>query len=128
MSFHHTLRMVQVPRQCTPSPAGEPMMTFCRVPPLAISNIGSWDSLCEPSPMQQYVFMPPSKVPETETVLEILTEPAEDGHEPVGVPGLPVGPVVGLVVAVGPVVGVEPPPYVSNSAIRGALDALVMSN
>jgi hypothetical protein len=45
--------MVQVPSQCTPSPAGEPMMTFCRVPPFAILNIGSWDSFCEPSPMQQ---------------------------------------------------------------------------
>jgi hypothetical protein len=42
------------------------------------------------------------------------------------VPGLLVGPVVGLVV--GLVVGVELPlAYVSNSAIRGALDALVMS-
>jgi hypothetical protein len=50
------------------------------------------------------------------------------------VPGLLVGLVVGLAVglAVGPevglVVGVELPlAYVSNSAIRGALDALVMS-
>src|SRR3954471_14983955 len=46
------------------------------------------------------------------------------------VPGLLVGLVVGLVVGpgVGLVVGVElPPAYVSNSAIRGALDALVMS-
>jgi hypothetical protein len=86
--------------------------------------------------MQQYVFMPPSKVPETETVPVIFTEPAEAGQEPFGVPGvpgvpgLPVGPGVGLVVgpAVGPVVGVEPPlEYVSNSAIRGAPDALVMS-
>jgi len=83
--------------------------------------------------------MPPSKVPETETVPEMLTEPAEDGQAPVGVPGLLVGPVVGLVVGlvvgpvvgpvVGAVVGVELPlAYVSNSAIRGALDALVMSN
>src|SRR4051794_11899332 len=115
MSFHQTFLMVQVPSQCTPSPAGEPMMTFCRVPPLAMENIGSWLSLCEPSPMQQYVFMPPSKVPETETVPVIFTEPAEDGQAPVGAPGLPVGPGVGLTVgltvglAVGPVVGVEPP-------------------
>src|SRR5689334_22388249 len=107
MSFHHTLRMVQVPSQCTPSPAGEPMMTFCRVPPLAIENIGSWDSFCEPSPMQQYVFIPPSNVPVTEIVPETLTEPAELGHAPVGVPVPPVGLGVGL--AVGLVVGVEPP-------------------
>ena len=53
--------------------------------------------------------MPPSKVPETETVPEILAEPAEDGHAPVGVP-----PLGGVVVLVGPgvglVVGVVPPP------------------
>jgi hypothetical protein len=75
--------------------------------------------------------MPPSKVPETETVPEIFTEPVEVGHAPVGVPVPPVGvgPAVGLLVgpAVGLLVGLEPPAYVSNSAIRGALDALVMS-
>src|SRR4051794_30154939 len=72
--------------------------------------------------------MPPSKVPETEIVPETLTEPPDAGHEPVGVPGPPVGvgPAVGL--AVGLPVGFEPPlAYVSNSAIRGALDAPVMS-
>ncbi|GAA2576447.1 hypothetical protein GCM10010435_60710 [Winogradskya consettensis] len=69
--------------------------------------------------------MPPSKVPETETVPEIDTEPAELGHAPVGVPVLG-GVVVGL--AVGVVVGVVlPPAYVSNSAIRGALDAALIS-
>jgi hypothetical protein len=79
--------------------------------------------------------MPPSKVPETETVAEMLTEPAEVGHTPVGAPGLPVGLVVGVVVGavVGPVVGLVvglelPLEYVSNSAIRGALDAAVMLN
>src|SRR5687768_6771507 len=76
--------------------------------------------------------MPPSKVPETLTVPEIVTEPAELGHAPVGVPVPPVGPglAVGLVVglAVGLLVGFEPPlAYVSNSAIRGAPDALVIS-
>ncbi|GGN33185.1 hypothetical protein GCM10010109_54960 [Actinoplanes campanulatus] len=74
--------------------------------------------------------MPPSKVPETLTVPEIDTVPAEDGHAPVGVPGLLVGPVVGLVVgpAVGLLVGFDPPlAYVSNSEIRGAADALVIS-
>src|SRR3954469_5724748 len=73
--------------------------------------------------------MPPSKVPETLMVEEMLTEPAEDGHDPVGVPEPPVGLGVGLAVGlvVGPVVGVEPPLYVSNSAIRGALDALRIS-
>src|SRR4051812_11731986 len=85
MSFHHTLRRVQVPRQCTPSPAGGARMTFCQVPPLAISNIGSWLSDWLPSPMQQYVFIPPSNVPETLTVPEMLTEPADEGHAPVGV-------------------------------------------
>ncbi|MBB4762866.1 hypothetical protein ACFQFC_01575 [Amorphoplanes digitatis] len=56
----------------------------------------------------------------------MLTEPAEDGHAPVGVPLPPVG--VGVGAVVGLVVGVEPPlEYVSNSAIRGALDALVIS-
>jgi hypothetical protein len=45
--------MVQRPRQCTPSPAGVPMMTFFSVAPSASSNIGSWDSLWLPSPMQQ---------------------------------------------------------------------------
>jgi hypothetical protein len=55
--------------------------------------------------------MPPSKVPETVTVPVIRSEPAEAGHEPVGAPGLPVGPGVGPVVGgvVGEVVGVEPP-------------------
>src|SRR3954466_10340064 len=105
MSFHHTFLMVQVPSQCTPSPAGERMMTFCRVPPFAMLNIGSWDSFCEPSPMQQNVFIPPSYVPETLIVPEIETEPAELGHAPVGVPVPPPGLVVGL--AVGLVVGVE---------------------
>src|SRR5688572_11422677 len=74
--------------------------------------------------------MPPSKTPETFCVPEIDTLPRDVGHVVVGPPvppldvgvGLPVGPVV-----VG--VGFEPPPaaYVSNSAIRGALDALVIS-
>ncbi|GLY24531.1 hypothetical protein Misp04_42630 [Micromonospora sp. NBRC 101691] len=75
-------------------------------------------------------------MPETLTVPEMLTEPADDGHAPVGVPGLPVGPGVGLLVglAVGPLVGLEvgvgfdpPLEYVSNSAIRGVPDPLVMT-
>ncbi|WP_225852108.1 hypothetical protein [Micromonospora sp. AMSO12t] len=64
------------------------------------------------------------------TVPEMLTEPADDGHAPVGVPGLLVGLAVGLLVGplVGLVVGVDPPlEYVSNSAIRGVPDALVMT-
>ena len=67
-------------------------------------------------------------MPETETVAEIFTEPAELGHDPVGVPVPPVG--LGLTggLVAGPVVGVVLPlAYVSNSAIRGALDALVIS-
>src|SRR5216117_362933 len=64
-SSHHTFWIVQRPRQCTPSPAGEPMITFLIVAPSASSNIGSWLSLCPPSPMQQYRFRPPSSVPLT---------------------------------------------------------------
>src|SRR3954454_4233961 len=83
-SSHHTFWIVQRPRQCTPSPAGEPMMTFLSVAPSASSNIGSWLSFWLPSPMQQYRFMPPSSVPLTGTVPLTETEPVADGHEPVG--------------------------------------------
>src|SRR6185437_610684 len=97
-SSHHTFWMVQRPRQCTPSPAGEPMMTFFRVAPSASSNIGSCDSLWLPSPMQQYRFRPPSSVPVTLIVPETLTSPVLVGQVTPGVVPVGVGVGVGVLV------------------------------
>ena len=65
----------------------------------------------------------------------VCTLPCDAGHDPVGAPvlggeevaGGRVVLVGGRVVVAAVVVGVEPPvPYVSTSAMRGALDALVI--
>src|SRR3954465_4795106 len=79
-SSHQTFWMVQRPSQCTPSPAGDPKITFLSVAPFARSNMAGWLSPWPPSPMQQYRFMPPSSVPLTLTVPVTVTSPVFVGQ------------------------------------------------
>src|SRR4051794_4211951 len=95
-SSHQTLRRVQLPRQCTPSAAGAPMMTLDSVAPSESSNSGPWLSSWLPSPRSPpptNSAFAPSKVPLTFLVAVSVVAPVAFGHtvatplgEAVGVP------------------------------------------